>query len=30
MPPRSNAEWWEEGHPRHEAVKPLKEDKQEE
>ncbi|PCS22054.1 Mobile element protein [Candidatus Enterovibrio escicola] len=28
IPPRSNAEYWEEGHPRNEAVKVLKADKQ--
>ncbi|PCS23632.1 Mobile element protein [Candidatus Enterovibrio escicola] len=28
IPPRSNAGYWEEGHPRNEAVKVLKEDKQ--
>ncbi|PCS22037.1 Mobile element protein [Candidatus Enterovibrio escicola] len=27
IPPRSNAEYWEKGHPRNEAIKMLKEDK---
>ncbi|PCS21880.1 Mobile element protein [Candidatus Enterovibrio escicola] len=27
IPPRSNAGYWEEGHPKNEAIKALEEDK---
>ncbi|PCS21656.1 Mobile element protein [Candidatus Enterovibrio escicola] len=27
IPPRSNAEYWEKGHPKNETVKALKKDK---